>query len=53
MLGIGAIPGFIMLVGMFLLPESPRWLLMKGKKPTSFLYDLILFVCQIVNYYYN
>jgi SP family galactose:H+ symporter-like MFS transporter len=26
MLGLGAIPGVVLLVGMFILPESPRWL---------------------------
>ncbi|MFI4955466.1 MAG: sugar porter family MFS transporter [Gammaproteobacteria bacterium] len=27
MLGLGVIPGFLLLIGMILLPESPRWLL--------------------------
>ncbi|HKD53548.1 MAG TPA: sugar porter family MFS transporter [Steroidobacteraceae bacterium] len=32
MLGVIAIPGVIFLVGVFALPESPRWLLMAGRK---------------------
>ena len=32
MLGIIAIPGALFLVGLFALPESPRWLLMVGRK---------------------
>jgi SP family galactose:H+ symporter-like MFS transporter len=32
MLGVIAIPGALFLAGVFLLPESPRWLLMAGRK---------------------
>jgi MFS transporter, SP family, galactose:H+ symporter len=32
MLGIIAIPGALFLVGLFALPDSPRWLLMVGRK---------------------
>ncbi|WP_259069860.1 sugar porter family MFS transporter [Mucilaginibacter sp. X4EP1] len=32
MLGIGALPAGIFLVSLFLVPESPRWLLLKGEK---------------------
>jgi sugar porter (SP) family MFS transporter len=32
MLGLGALPGFLLLVGMLYLPDSPRWLLSKGHK---------------------
>ncbi|HEY0387895.1 MAG TPA: sugar porter family MFS transporter [Gaiellales bacterium] len=31
MLGIGAIPGVALAVGMFMMPESPRWLAEKGR----------------------
>lgn len=31
MLGLAAIPSLIMLVGVFLLPETPRWLVRKGR----------------------
>ena len=32
MLGVIAIPGALFLAGVFLLPDSPRWLLMRGRK---------------------
>jgi MFS transporter, SP family, galactose:H+ symporter len=32
MLGVIAIPGVLFLAGVFLLPESPRWLLMAGRR---------------------
>jgi len=32
MLGIIAIPGMLFLLGLFLLPDSPRWLMMRGRK---------------------
>lgn len=32
MLGLGAIPALVFLLALFLVPESPRWLLTKGKK---------------------
>lgn len=32
MLGLSAVPAFILLVSMFFLPETPRWLLNKGYK---------------------
>lgn len=32
MLGLGAIPAAIFLVSLFLVPESPRWLLLKGQE---------------------
>ncbi len=32
MLGIIAIPGALFLIGLFLLPDSPRWLMMRGRK---------------------
>ncbi len=31
----GVIPGFILLVGMFFLPETPRWLMSKGREEES------------------
>jgi len=31
MLGIGALPGIIMFIGLFFMPESPRYLVQKGK----------------------
>ncbi len=35
MLGLGALPAAIFLVCLFLVPESPRWLLLKGKAPEA------------------
>ena len=32
MLGLGAIPAAVFLLCILLVPESPRWLLLKGKK---------------------
>ncbi len=32
MIAFGVIPSIGLLIGMFLVPESPRWLIMKGKK---------------------
>jgi len=32
MLGIIAIPGFLFLLGVLMLPESPRWLLLRGRR---------------------
>ena len=32
MLGIIAIPGALFMVGLFFLPDSPRWLLMRGRR---------------------
>ncbi|MGN6481526.1 sugar porter family MFS transporter [Luteibacter sp.] len=32
MLGIIAIPGALFMVGLFFLPDSPRWLLLRGRK---------------------
>jgi SP family galactose:H+ symporter-like MFS transporter len=31
MMGLGALPGFVLIIGMFFLPESPRWLALKGR----------------------
>ncbi|MFC5527496.1 sugar porter family MFS transporter [Rhodanobacter ginsengisoli] len=32
MLGIIAIPGMLFLLGLFVLPDSPRWLMMRGRR---------------------
>jgi len=32
MIGLGAVPGLLLALGMFFLPESPRWLLLRGQK---------------------
>lgn len=32
MLGIIAVPGILFLLGLFVLPDSPRWLMMRGRK---------------------
>jgi MFS transporter, SP family, galactose:H+ symporter len=32
MLGVIAIPGALFLLGLFMLPDSPRWLMMRGRK---------------------
>lgn len=36
MLGVIAVPGVVFLLGVFALPESPRWLLMAGRKEEGF-----------------
>jgi len=35
MLGVIAIPGLLFLLGVFFLPDSPRWLMMRGRKPDA------------------
>jgi SP family galactose:H+ symporter-like MFS transporter len=35
MLGVIAIPGALFLLGVAFLPESPRWLMMKGRQPEA------------------
>ncbi|MDE3211770.1 MAG: sugar porter family MFS transporter [Bacteroidota bacterium] len=32
---VGVVPGFILLIGMFFLPETPRWLMSKGREAES------------------
>jgi SP family arabinose:H+ symporter-like MFS transporter len=38
MIGIGMIPAFIFLICLFPVPESPRWLLLKGREATALKY---------------
>ena len=40
MLGLGALPAGVFLICLFLVPESPRWLLLKGKERKAF--DILL-----------
>jgi MFS transporter, SP family, galactose:H+ symporter len=35
MLGVIALPGIVFLLGVFLLPDSPRWLLMRGRREAA------------------
>jgi SP family galactose:H+ symporter-like MFS transporter len=35
MLGVIAIPGALFLLGVLLLPDSPRWLMMRGRRPEA------------------
>ena len=35
MLGILVIPATVMFIGVFFLPESPRWLYLKGRKKAA------------------
>lgn len=41
---IGALPALLFIVGLFFVPESPRWLIQKGKKEESF-----SILCRISN----
>ena len=36
MIGIGLIPSILFWLGLFIVPESPRWLLLKGKEEKAF-----------------
>jgi SP family arabinose:H+ symporter-like MFS transporter len=38
MIGIGMIPAFVFLICLFPVPESPRWLLLKGREATALKY---------------
>jgi MFS transporter, SP family, galactose:H+ symporter len=42
MLGIVAVPGGMFLAGVFLLPNSPRWLMMRGRRPEALVVLLTL-----------
>ena len=35
MLGVIALPGLLFLMGVFMLPDSPRWLLMRGRREAA------------------